>query len=125
MLDTLSRSGVEAGPGCETGRSGRAHHPHPERWLLGPHRCYIGKGLRGGMRPRSTAQPQPRPFGREADRAGKSALSPGLIGVLARMAEAALDAEDALAGGGNMPDRRDPEVATADRRQYVVKEPTP
>lgn len=49
VFDTLSRSGVEAGPGRETGRSGRAHHSHPERWLLGPHRCYIGKGLRGGM----------------------------------------------------------------------------
>jgi hypothetical protein len=41
------------------------------------------------------------------------------------MAEAALDAEDALAVRGNMPDRCDPEVATPDRRQHVVKEPTP
>jgi hypothetical protein len=74
-------------------------------------------------------QPQPRPFGREADRAGKPALSPGLIGVLARMAEAALDAEDALAGGGNMPDRRDPTpcvpVAMADRKRVTAKEAAP
>lgn len=58
-----------------------------------------------------------------------SALSPGLISVLARMAEAALDAEDALAGGGNMPDCRDPlargPAAIADRKRLTAKEATP
>ena len=81
------------------------------------------------MRPRSTAQSQPRPFGREADRAGKSALSPGLIAVLDRMAEAAIEAEDEVAGGGNMPDRRDlpPQgsIAIADGKRLTAKETRP
>jgi hypothetical protein len=34
-------------------------------------------------------------------------MTPRLAEILARMAEAALAAEDAVAGGGNMPDRRD------------------
>jgi hypothetical protein len=74
--------------------------------------------------------PQALPYGqRRVDRAVQSTLSPGLIAVLARMAEAALDAEDALAGGGNMPDQRDPvpggPAATADPKGLTAKETTP
>ena len=68
----------------------------------------------------------PRPPRQRVDRPGKSALSPGLIAVLARMTEAALDAEDALADGGNMRDHRDPApggpVGSADRRRHTAKE---
>jgi hypothetical protein len=35
------------------------------------------------------------------------AMTPRLAEILALMAEAALAAEDSVAGGGNMPDRRD------------------
>jgi hypothetical protein len=35
-------------------------------------------------------------------------MTPRLAEILARMVEAVLDAEDAVAGGGNMPSRRDP-----------------
>ena len=62
----------------------------------------------------------------KADRAGRSALSPGLIAVLAAMVEAALETEDALADRGNMPDRRDPTprepVAIADAKRRAAKE---
>jgi hypothetical protein len=35
-------------------------------------------------------------------------MTPRLAEILARMVEAVLDAEDAVAGGGNMPSRRHP-----------------
>jgi hypothetical protein len=45
------------------------------------------------------------------------------------MAEAAIEAEDEVAGGGNMPDRRDPAtqepVAMADRKRLRTKEAIP
>ena len=37
-----------------------------------------------------------------------SSMTPRLAEIIARMVEAVLDAEDAMAGGGNMPSRRDP-----------------
>jgi len=70
-----------------------------------------------------------RPRWENVDGAGKSGLSPGLISILARMAEAVLDAEDAVASGGNMPDRRDlpPQgsIAIADGKRLTAKETRP
>jgi hypothetical protein len=57
-----------------------------------------------------------------------SAMTPRLAEILARMVEAVLAAEDAVAGGGNMADRRDPvrsqPVAPAGPKRHTVKEAT-
>jgi hypothetical protein len=69
-----------------------------------------------------------RPSGQRADRPGRPALTPRLAEILARMVEAALAAEDAVAGGGSMPDRRERvpsrPIAPAGPKRQTAKEAT-